>query len=210
MNKKQFTLIASVIGGILLIRLLKSKGMGFKKKLIDLANKEWAKWNVPTKVTEGNSRTIEDLRNYYKLGPLIKNWSDKKMISTAWSASFISYLMRQAGAGDKFKYSTLHSDYINQAKTNRKNNIKTFQAFKPNEIAISEGDLICYPRQEGVTYETNGSYFAHCDLVTEIKDNKATAIGGNVSDSVSKKTYQLDSNNKVITPTVHAVIKNYL
>lgn len=210
MNQKRLFVLASIVGGFFLIRLLKSKGMGFKQKLIELANKEWSKWNVPTKVIEGNAQTIEDLRNYYRLGPLIKNWSDKKMISTAWSASFISYLMRQAGAGDKFKYSALHSDYINKAKENRKNNVKTFQAYQPDEINVNEGDLICYPRQEGVTYSTNGSYFAHCDLITEIKDNKATAIGGNVSNSVSKTVYQLDSNKKVITPKVHAVIKNYL
>ena len=209
MNKK-ITLIASVIGGILLINLLRKKSMSFKKKLIELANKEWAKWNLPNKVKEGNTRTLQDLRNYYTQGPLIKNLSDKKMIATAWSASFISYLMRQAGAGNNFKYSPLHSEYINEAKKNRTNNKKTFVAYKPNEVAVSEGDLICYPRQEGVTYDTNGNYPSHCDLVTEIKDNKATGIGGNVSDSVTKSIYDLDNSNKVVNPKVHVVIKNYL
>jgi hypothetical protein len=118
--------------------------------------------------------------------------------------------MRQAGAGDNWKYSALHSDYIQAAKQNRKNNIKTFQAFRKNETPVSVGDLICYPRQAGVTYDTTGGYFAHCDIVTNIDPGTATAVGGNVSDSVKQSFYKLDSNNKVITDKVHAVIKTLI
>lgn len=210
MTKNNKLLFASIIGGFLLFRLLKNKSMSsFKNKLIELANNEWKKWNIPTKVKEGSTKTIQDLRNYYKIGTN-NNWSDAKMISTAWSGTFISYLMRMAGAGKNFFYSTLHADYIQKAKKNRINNIKTFQAYKPDEISVEAGDLICYPRQEGVTYETNGVYFAHCDIVTKIENNKATAIGGNVSNSVSKSIYELDDNNKVKTSKVHVVIKNLL
>ena len=34
----------------------------------------------------------------------------------AWSAAFIDYVMRIAGAGDRFPYSADHADYINVAK----------------------------------------------------------------------------------------------
>src|ERR1700722_13154863 len=34
----------------------------------------------------------------------------------AWSAAFISYVMRMAGAGRRFPYSPSHSDYINAAR----------------------------------------------------------------------------------------------
>ena len=34
----------------------------------------------------------------------------------AWSAAFVSYVMRIAGAGARFPYSASHSDYINLAK----------------------------------------------------------------------------------------------
>ena len=34
----------------------------------------------------------------------------------AWSAAFISYVMRIAGAGPRFPYSADHADYINIAK----------------------------------------------------------------------------------------------
>ena len=84
------------------------------------------------------------------------------------------------------------------------------QAYKPNEIAITPGDLVCYPRQVGVTYETSGGYFAHCDIVTNIENNKATAIGGNVSNSVSKSVYSVDNNNKITDPKIHVVIKTLI
>jgi hypothetical protein len=34
----------------------------------------------------------------------------------AWSAAFIDYVMRIAGAGHRFPYSSTHADYINAAK----------------------------------------------------------------------------------------------
>ena len=34
----------------------------------------------------------------------------------AWSAAFISYVMRMAGAGHRFPYSPTHADYINAAR----------------------------------------------------------------------------------------------
>ena len=34
----------------------------------------------------------------------------------AWSAAFIDYVMRMAGAGDRFPYSPSHADYINEAR----------------------------------------------------------------------------------------------
>lgn len=205
--KLNWKILVASIGVVALIMSFTRKSI-FKKKLIALANQEWEKWNNP-KVKEGNAKTIQDLRNYYKIGAKA-NGSDQYYIDTAWSGAFISYLMRKSGADDKFKYSLLHSDYIQDAKRNRKNGIKTFQAFKKNEMPIEEGDLICYPRTPGITYDSPGSYKAHCDVVVSIADGTAIAIGGNVSDSVSKSKYQLDSNNKVITDKVHTIIKNYL
>ena len=119
-------------------------------------------------------------------------------------------MMKKSVAGYKYRYSTLQSDYINAAKQNRKNNIKSFQAFRKNEVPVNVGDLICYPRTDGVTYDTNGGYFAHCDIVTEVTPGKAIAIGGNVSNTVNKSSYTLDSNNKVTTDKVHAIIKTLL
>lgn len=202
-------LIPALIGGIILLTLIRRRKMSnFKTKLVELANQAWQKWNLPTKVKEGNPKTMQDLKSYYRAVGL--NYDGEKAIRTAWSASFNSWLMKQAGAGDKFKYAAAHSIYILEAKMNRIKGIKTFQAFKPKEQPINVGDLVCYPRQDGITYETPGNYLSHCDIITEINGNTAVGIGGNVSDSVSKSNYTLDNRGKVTTRKVHVIIKNYL
>ena len=207
MNKKNLTIIAAALTALILLRSLTRK-KGFKNKLAQLAKDELNKWKTGT-IKEGNPQTLQRLRDYWQQGTKT-NKSDNYYINNAWSAAFISYVMKKAGAGDKFKYSTLHSDYINAAKQNRKNNIKSFQAFRKSEMPVTVGDLICYPRTNGVTYDTTGGYFAHCDIITDIKPGSAIAVGGNVSDSVKQSIYQLDGNNKVTTDKVHAIIKTLL
>ena len=45
-------------------------------------------------------------------------FSDKEDGNFAWSAAFIDYVMRMAGAGRRFPYSPTHADYINAARQN--------------------------------------------------------------------------------------------
>ena len=164
---------------------------GFKKKLVNLANEEHNAWNKNGTVKEGNQDTIQRLRNYWEVGSGIKE-DDNYYINQAWSSAFISYLMRMAGAGDDFKYSQSHSQYIAQAVKNRKeNNSKKFKAYKPNEVKVQVGDLVCYPRQSGVGYDSKAGYKSHCDLITSVQGNIAVGVGGNVSDSVTKNNYAL-------------------
>ena len=123
----------------------------------------------------------------------------------------VSYLMKKAGAGDDFKYASSHSQYIAQAVKNRKeNNDKKFKAYKPNEVDVKIGDLVCYPRQSGVTYDSGAGYKSHCDLIISINGDVAVGVGGNVSNSVSKKNYAL-SNGKIDrtkNKDIFTVIKN--
>ena len=164
---------------------------GFKKKLVNLANEEHNAWNKNGTVKEGNQDTIQRLRNYWEVGSGIKE-DDNYYINQAWSSAFISYLMRMAGAGDDFKYSQSHSQYIAQAVKNRKeNNSKKFKAYRPNEVKVQVGDLVCYPRQSGVGYDSKAGYKSHCDLITSVQGNIAVGVGGNVSDSVTKNNYAL-------------------
>jgi hypothetical protein len=74
------------------------------------------------------------------------------------------------------------------------------------------GDLVCAPRQLGVTYDTEEGYASHCDLVVAKRINEVDIIGGNVSDSVTKKTLKLDGNGKVkdTSRPWFVVIKNLL
>lgn len=188
-----------ILGGVSLLTISliylfskpKKSGSSFKKKLVNLANEEFEAWNKNGRVKEGSQDTLPRLRKYWEEGAGIKN-NDNYYINTAWSSAFISYLMKIAGAGDDFKYATSHSQYIAQAVKNRKeNNSKKFKAYQPNEVKVEVGDLVCYPRQSGVRYDSKAGYMSHCDLITSIDGNIAVGIGGNVSDSVSKKNYAL-------------------
>ncbi len=191
--------IAGGVGLLVLLFLKRKKNAksNFKTKLINLANAEFNKWNRNgVKIKEGNKDTIQDLRNYWKTGAGI-NQTDNYYINEAWSASFISYLMKLAGAEKDFKYNSSHSVYIREAVKNRKeNNTKKFKAYKPNEVKVQIGDLVCYPRQSGINYDTTSSYMSHCDLIIFADQNNAVGIGGNVSNSVSKTNYAL-TNGKI-------------
>ena len=120
--------------------------------------------------------------------------------------------MKQAGAGNQFKYNASHSVYIRDSIKKRKDQVKdaAFIAFKIDEVSPEVGDLVCAPREKGITYDTTSNYISHCDLVVAKRSNEIDIIGGNVSDSVTQKTLKLDANGKVkdTTRPWFVVIKN--
>jgi hypothetical protein len=185
----------------------------FVTTLKSIAEGEYKFWNG---AKEGDKRTLDRLRQYWKEGAGVMNWDDKKMTNEAWSAAFISYIMKKAGAGKDWKYSASHSTYINDSIKNRKdNNDKPFKAFKPNEVKVAVGDLVSYPRGGSVTYDTAnkiGSYASHTDLVVNIKNGIAETLGGNISNSVSITKVPLTADGKIDTAkaknSYFAVIKN--
>jgi hypothetical protein len=219
MNEK--VKVWGILGGVSLLTISliylfskPKKQSSFKKKLVNLANQEFDAWNKNGRIKEGSQDTLPRLRKYWEEGAGVKK-NDNYYINEAWSSAFISYLMRKAGAGDDFTYAQSHSQYIAQAVKNKKeNNSKKFKAYKPNEVEVKVGDLVCYPRQSGVSYESEAGYKSHCDLITSINGNVAVGIGGNVSDSVSKKNYILKDGKIDKTKDtkgyggVFAVIKN--
>jgi len=162
----------------------------FKRNLVKYLYAEHKKWDNG-KIKEGDSRTMPELRKYWKA----VGWEDKSdrtKIKEAWSAAFISYVMEKAGAGKDFKKSPSHSTYIRDSIKNRKeNNSNPFKAYRLNEKQVEVGDLVCYSRQSGVDYDTTSRYKSHCDIVVNIDNNKADVIGGNVGNTVGKKTVNL-------------------
>jgi hypothetical protein len=105
----------------------------------------------------------------------------------AWSAAFISYVMRIAGAGRDFPYSPNHSTYINAAASGA---TKLLRAYRPADYAPMPGDLICHGRglAAKLTFEdlpTSGSFPSHCAFVTAAAPGTLTIIGGNVDDAVT-------------------------
>ncbi len=106
----------------------------------------------------------------------------------AWSAAFISYVMRIAGARDGFPYAASHATYVNAALT-RPDDLR-IRAERPEEYPPRPGDLICMgrDRSKGIRFDDLPADFAgHCDLAVEATSGMLTVVGGNVGDSVTLK-----------------------
>ena len=124
----------------------------------------------------------------------------------AWSAAFISYVMRMAGAGSRFPYSGSHSDYINQARDASLGRVSSpaVRAERPDLYAPRLGDLICYGRGRGraVRFEDlPAAYFpSHCDIVAGVEPGQLSVVGGNVEDAVAMKHVPTTADGKLAGP----------
>jgi hypothetical protein len=104
----------------------------------------------------------------------------------AWSAAFISYVMRIAGAGDRFPYSPNHATYVNAAAAGRSSILR---AEPPESYAPKLGDLICRGRYRAadLTFRdlpTSYTWPGHCAVVVSGTSGILDVIGGNVEDAV--------------------------
>ena len=109
----------------------------------------------------------------------------------AWSAAFISYVMRIAGAGPAFPYAPDHATYINYAARAALGKIRDplLIAENPATYAPRLGDLACIGRGKarGLTFAalpTTYNFPAHCGIITGGGPGDVDIIGGNVDDAV--------------------------
>ncbi|WP_295386080.1 DUF2272 domain-containing protein [uncultured Thiodictyon sp.] len=118
-----------------------------------------------------------------------------------WSAAFISWVMDAAGVPrDQFQRATAHSVYlaslIDQA-------VFPGRIFIPRRVADyspDPGDLICAPRGGAHPSGADGytspwmlqGVNTHCDLVVAKSGQRLEVVGGNVRNSVSRTTLELD------------------
>jgi hypothetical protein len=112
--------------------------------------------------------------------------------SYAWSAAFVSYVMRIAGAGPRFPYAPNHAHYIDIAKEMALGETHGWliTAERPNAYAPQQGDLICAGRDRAasMTYDDlPKEYFpAHCAIVVDTSvPSQISVIGGNVDSAVT-------------------------
>lgn len=104
----------------------------------------------------------------------------------AWSAAFISYMAHLAGAGESFRYSCRHSEYVHRAINARLSGGDTpFAGYRADELSIAPGDIVGMNRSSapGIEYgwaAGNERYKSHCDIVVSVTPEAITTIGGNV------------------------------
>ena len=191
----------------------------FKKKLKNIALDEWDFFDQPTiefgSIIKHGKTEIDEgywqrVNTYWKDGTGFDITG--KDTDWPWSAAFISWLMRKAGAEHQFIYSIRHSDYITKSIKNRK--LKKFNlsliGYRLNEYSPDIGDLVCYARQKNINYNTKGKYKSHCDIVVGKQKDRIYVIGGNVMDSVARKSLSLNSKNELSDSSENwfVIIKN--
>ncbi len=105
----------------------------------------------------------------------------------AWSAAFIDYVMRLAGAGTGFPYSENHADYINAAAQHSPG--VPLETERVELYAPQIGDLICLWRGRKVSFDElpAGRFPGHCDIVVASQPGRLSVIGGNVDNAVAMK-----------------------
>lgn len=180
---------------------------------VSIAQAEWAFWNAG-KYQERDPEVTPRMKDYWLAvgkktttaqiqSELWQNGNKAKNIyGNPWSAAFISWVMKEAGAGNSFSYHAAHAGYIVAAKRNTDNNAERFWAFQAQSTSPQVGDIVCFPRENGVTYANiEVRMRTHGDLVVAKNGNSITVIGGNTSDrfggprahTVGKKQVNLTS-----------------
>jgi len=129
--------------------------------------------------------------------------------SPAWSAAFISYIMRSAGAADRFTYSPLHADYINAAAQSQ----GALRVERPETYAPQPGDLVCFGRgaARAIRFEDLPAtrFFGHCDIVVQAQPGQVTVVGGNVDAGVTMKHVPTTSSGTLAGPDGRVVDGRY-
>ena len=118
----------------------------------------------------------------------------------AWSAAFISYVMRIAGAGGRFPYAPDHAEYINAA---RRGGAWVMVAERPETYAPQPGDLVCRARSRatGMRFDDLPAprFPSHCDIVIgPPSDGVLPVVGGNVGDSVTRRLFPVAPDGRLL------------
>jgi hypothetical protein len=155
-----------------------------------------------------------------QLDPVNKQPIPKTNENTPWSAAFISFIAREAGAGAKFKFSSYHSIYIMEAlrAAAGPGSSAPWVGRRRESHTPKVGDLIACGRERAktATFDTAASFIStapgaapdhfpsHTDFVVEVMGDKVVTIGGNVSNSVSRKNWPLNASGRIGTHDPHS------
>jgi hypothetical protein len=124
----------------------------------------------------------------------------------AWSAAFVSFVLREAGAAARFPAAPGHFKYFQHFVDNPGRGL--YEARLVADVTPKPGDILHYGREHAANFDfeaarrataDDGFYPSHGDIVVavDLDAKKVTTIGGNVSNSVKEKTYALDEQGRL-------------
>lgn len=159
----------------------------YSQKIANVALQEYAKWDYgKLKETEPKGKQLVE-EVYFKQGT-----GGSGSVSSHWSAAFVSYVMKQAGVSD-FPFSAAHTTYFRKIKEGGSALCHTYPPSDFSGLAL--GDVLCYCRDDGCPINYNsfptGYAASHCDILAEKSGSSLGFIGGNVDQTVKKRTRTL-------------------
>lgn len=192
--------------------------LSFKQTIVLKTLEEYSRWH-PNGLTirEKDTAVAGMLKAYWNTcGFSVKDYQLQDgswQYNHPWSAVFISWVMKEAGAGAFFPYSILHARYIVWARENALNQNPSFAAYSIEDAKSAwpePGDLICMNRKRN-RYKLGNITpvsISHCDIVVEVNREMGylVSIGGNVGQTVNKRLIWLDANGFVDTRRNYKVL----
>lgn len=137
-------------------------------------------------------------------------------VSTAWSAVFVSWCAKTAGAtAEEFPFAIAHSRFIHAFIANAAAERGVFRAHPIDRYAPKVGDIV-HNNRGGASYDyafaaTHSRYASHTAVVVrEGVDARGRryveTIGGNESDSVGLKRIKLSANGLIVQRGINPYI----
>jgi hypothetical protein len=178
-------------------------------------------------INEGDQPLRGRIADYYEAGGGSRTL-DPTLNENAWSAAFISFCVKQAGATpDQFAFSLSHSVYVHAAIANADANRGVFRGHRITEYTPKLGDLIHHNRSGGTLSfdfaRAHTGYPSHSAIVVDFEVRNgirhSVTIGGNEflaggSGTVGTKLFPLDANGlldqSAIGPKLICVVENQL
>ena len=181
--------------------------------------------NPERMVLEKALQAIDAINETAQLSPIEKEILKEALIraainDVAWSAAFVSAVMRQAGMSNaEFEFSESHNTYIYKAfraslaEASRTLAEGFYRACPLSSARPRLGDLVCYHRHQkqhgsksaariremivddiATSAPTESIYKSHCDVVAHVdaKAGRVYVVGGNVQQAVSIKKLVLN------------------
>ncbi|MCQ4162316.1 DUF2272 domain-containing protein [Roseomonas sp. GC11] len=224
-----------------------------RERMLRIALEEWAEWGritlaagehrpSPQPAPEGELENFPRVLAYWRAvpegaEPIRRNraryaaalaspgipeglWSEP-----AWSAAFISYVMRGAGVDQReFPSSAAHAFYLDGLLADARA-FPDAAPFLPHEVADyapQPGDLVCAdrsprPLRSWTERPAEAGQFRpmHCDIVVRTLPGEVQAVGGNVADAVTLSRFAADGAGRLLprgpgAPAWFAVFENRL
>ena len=193
----------------------RERARSLRRDAVAVANREYRAWHDPHALTETSTRGAQLVKTYWRVG-VRRTVADADLTSTAWqaghpwSSAFISYVMREGGAGGDFRYAWAHAVYLREAIDNRIQNLsRLIKGYRLNERTVEAGDIVGKARAgSGANYDNvRRGMTTHGDIVTEVRSDHVVAIGGNVNQNVDRKELAIDGRGYLTEPEYFVVLK---